>query len=154
MLEKLKSQISILERAAKDENTEVSFDEIKGVLFDASQRIESLETESNSRQVKVEELQPLADLGNRKIDETKAECLRLLTVICEHTESKDMGRRDRMKARFETEKLDFDAISRYAADAQAEFDVLFPVEGRAAVKKDEELSSRVSFDVAPFQIKK
>ena len=154
MLEKLRAQIGILERAAKDENADVNLDDVKSVMFDATQRIETLEKESSERKAEVEKLAPLADLGSRKIQETKDECIRLLTVVCEHSESKDMSRRDRMKTRFETESLDFDAIKRYADDAQAEFDAIFPAESRAIAKKDEDLNSRVVIDVSPFKIKK
>ena len=152
MLEKLKAQIGILERAAKDEGVEIRLDEVKTVLFDSMQRIESLEKDLAERTAKVSELQPVADLGNRKIAETKAETLRLMTVVAEASPSKDMSRVERMKQRFESENLDIAAIERYFEDARTEFDAAFPVEGKAVPAKKEE-EGRSTVDVSTYKIK-
>jgi hypothetical protein len=156
MKDKLMAEVSVLERAAKDESIEIDLDKVRTTMFDAAQRIETLEKDVSEKDSKVAELTPLSEIGTRKINEVKEDTLRLLGVICEHTETKDMGRRDRMKERFEKETLDFAAIERYHADAQAEFDTLFPAEGKAqGTKIEEERATDIeTVDVSAFKFKK
>jgi len=156
MKDKLMAEVQLLERAAKDESVEIDLDKVRSTMFDAAQRIETLEKDVVDRDSKVATLTPLSEIGTRKIEEVKTETLRLLGVICEHTETKDMGRRDRMKERFEKETLDFAAIERYLADAQAEFDVLFPANGTAVptrIKEEPKAEAKV-VDVTAFKFKK
>ena len=155
MKEKLMAQVSILERAAKDEAVEFNLDEARAVMFDAAQRIETLEKDTVEKDSRIAELSPKAELGDRKVAETKTEAIRLLTIICEHSETKDMGRVERMKERFEKESLSFDDIERYRADAQDEFDRLFPAKGEAVGSEvTPELSERVTVDVSAYKIGK
>lgn len=152
MKDKLREQVNIMDRAAKDEGVQLDLDAIKEAMFNAANRIEELEAEKKEVEAKVEELTPKAEIGDQKVEETKEETLRMLKVICEHTESKDMGRHDRMKERFEKEKLDFASISRYLADTQEEFDRLFPVEGKAKAETLETKEEERTFDVSAFKI--
>ena len=154
MKEKLMSQVSILERAAGNEDAVVDLDAVRVTMFDAAQKIEVLEKDLASRDASIAELTPLSEIEKEKIAEVKADTLRMLTVICEHSEDKDMGRADRMKERFEKEALDFTAIKRYRDDAQAEFDKLFPENGNSRAKEiDAERAAVANPDVGAYKIK-
>jgi hypothetical protein len=151
MKDKLREHVNTMDRASKDDSVELNLDSIKEAMFTAANRIEELEAEVEKVEEKVEELEPLAEVGKEKIEEVKEETLRMLGVICEHTETKDMGRRDRMKERFEKESLDFPALKRYLADTQEEFDRLFPVEGKA--KPETTTADERAFDASSYKLK-
>jgi len=125
--ENLLDQAKIIEDARADESaTAPNLETIKDRLYDAAQEIDKLEAEVKESKDLADKSQELVKLGEKKIVETKEETLRMLKVVCEHSETKDMGRHDRMKERFEKETLNFESIERYQKDVNAEFDILFP----------------------------
>ena len=129
--ERLLEQAKIIEGADSGNESVPDLEAIKDTLYNAAQEVDRLEAEVKERDEKITGSKDLVALGEKKIQETKGEVLRLLKTVCEHSETKDMGRHDRMKERFEKESLKFEDIERYLKDAQAEFDALFPVEGKA-----------------------
>lgn len=140
LAERLLDQAQKIQEA--EEGSPPKMEDIGQALFDAAQEIERLEGEVTTAKEEVNNTKAMADLGAQKIKETKDETLRLLKVICEHSETKDMGRHDRMKERFEKEDLGFADIERYYKDAQAEFEVLFPESGRAVAGDPEDKNAK------------
>ena len=148
--EKILEQARVIEESEKGGEVAPDLAVMKDAMFEASKELDRLEAELTSSNSKAAGLEPMARIGELKISELKAETLRMLKIICEAAENKDLGRHDRMKERFEKENLDFDALKRYCDDAQSEFDRMFPVEGRAKAVENKEEKSPI--DVSGFKI--
>lgn len=153
--ERLLEQAKVIEDADSGNGSVPDLEAIKENLYNAAQEIDRLEAEVKERDEKITNGKDLVALGGKKIQETKDETLRLLKTVCEHSETKDMGRHDRMKERFEKESLKFEDIERYLKDAQAEFDALFPVSGKAKGEDPEGKptdKNKSNLDLSAFKI--
>lgn len=146
--EKILEQARVIEESEKGGETAPDLAVMKEAMFEASKELDRLEAELKTSVDKAAGLEPMAKIGELKIAELKSETLRMLKVICEA--SKDLGRHDRMKERFEKENLDYDALKRYHEDALSEFDKMFPVEGRG--KAVEVKEDKPAIDVSGFKI--
>jgi len=129
--ERLHEQAKAIEDMDQNSESIPDLEAIKSNLYEAAQEVDRLNATVKDQDEKINKSQEFVTLGQKKVDETKTDTLRLLKAVCEHESDKDMGKHDRMKERFEKETLTFEAIERYHADAQAEFDKLFPPEPRS-----------------------
>lgn len=153
--EKLLEQARIIEEAEDGQEAAPNLGVVKQALFDAAEEMDRLNATVKELEDKGTKSQKFVALGEKKVEETKSETLRLLKAVCEHDPSKDMGKHDRMKERFEKETLEFEAIERYRADAQAEFDKIFPPDSRSkgGDPEDKPGAGTKELDVSAFKIK-
>ena len=150
--EELLVQARVFEEAEKGGEVAPDIVVVKSLLFKAAEEVDKLSAKLTEKEEELTAKKGMVELGELKIRETKDDTLRLLNVIGEH--SKDTSRHDRMKERFEKEELKFEDVKRYHEDAQAEFDKLFPAEGRAKGSEtdDGKKDERNTINIAPYKI--